>query len=75
MTSVHSPQYQRLRRLLIEARTNQDLTQEAVAKRLGKQQSFVSKYESGERRLDVTEFITVARALDVDPVDLFRRLL
>ncbi len=31
-----------------------------------KPQSFVAKYEGGEHRLDVVEFITVARALDVD---------
>src|SRR5258705_6097306 len=43
--------------------------------RLKKPQSFVAKYEGGERRFDVVEFITVARALDVDPFKLMTMLL
>jgi hypothetical protein len=49
----------------------------ALAKKLGRPQSFVSKFERGERRLDVIEFLEVAKALSVDParmiVDLERR--
>jgi transcriptional regulator with XRE-family HTH domain len=66
-----------LRRLLAQARQNAGLTQVALAKKLGRPQSFVSKFERGERRLDVIEFLDVARALNVDParivVDLERR--
>jgi hypothetical protein len=46
------------------------LTQHALACRLKKSQSFVAKYEGGERRLDVMEFVTVARALGADPLKL-----
>lgn len=60
--------HQRLRELLIEARKAADLTQAEVSKRLGQPQSFVSKYERGERRLDVIEFARVARALEIDPI-------
>lgn len=35
-------------------------------------QSFVSKYESGERRLDVAEFVRIARALGADPIKMMR---
>ncbi len=42
---------------------------------LRKPQSFIAKYEAGERRLDVLEFIAVAGALGADPVRLFRALL
>ena len=49
--------------LLVEARRDAGLTQVALAKKLGRPQSFVSKFERGERRLDVTEFLDVARAL------------
>jgi len=45
-----------------------------LAKRLGRPQSFVAKYEGGERRLDVVEFMTVARAIGADPVALLRAL-
>ena len=50
------------------------LTQQALAKRLRRPQSLVAKYEGGERRLDVVEFVTVARAIGVDPVVLLRAL-
>jgi len=46
--------------------------QQALAKKLGRPQSFIAKYEGGERRIDVVEFVTIARALDADPVKLFR---
>jgi hypothetical protein len=40
-----------------------------------KRQSFVTKYEGGERRFDVVEFITVAKALGLDPKALIDRLM
>jgi len=49
--------------------------QQAFAKKLGKTQSFIAKYEGGERRLDLIEFIAVARALGADPVKLLRDFL
>lgn len=42
------------------------LTQAELSARLGKPQSFVSKYERGERRLDVVEFVEIARELSLD---------
>ena len=66
--------YKRFQELLIEARKNAGLSQEAVAERIGQPQSVVSKIESGVRRLDVVEFMTVMEAMDVDPVDLIRKL-
>jgi transcriptional regulator with XRE-family HTH domain len=52
--------------ILVEARQSAGLTQVALAKKLGRPQSFESKFEHGERRLDVIEFLDVTRAL-VDP--------
>ena len=37
-------------------------------------QSFIAKYEGGERRLDVVEFMGVVRAMDADPVAVLRTL-
>ncbi len=50
------------------------MTQTALADKLGRPQSFVSKYERGERKLDVIEFVQVCRALGVDPSELLREL-
>jgi transcriptional regulator with XRE-family HTH domain len=51
-----------------------NLTQLDVANRLGRPQSFVSKYESGERRLDVVEFLEVCAAVRVDGVKVLRHV-
>ena len=73
--SIHSEPQAHLAALLVEARNRAKLTQEELAKRVGRPQSFVSKYETGERRLDVVEFIDVAREIGADPVSLLRRLI
>ncbi|MGL5194500.1 MAG: helix-turn-helix domain-containing protein [Chroococcales cyanobacterium] len=72
--SVFTEKYTRFRRLLIEIRQSSKLTQVQVAQRLHKPQSFVSKYERGERRLDVVEFLEVAKALEVNPSELLIQL-
>lgn len=54
-------------RLLIEARKAASLTQSELADIISKRQTFVSKYERGERRLDVIELIQIARCLGIDP--------
>jgi transcriptional regulator with XRE-family HTH domain len=60
--------------LLIEAREKRGLTQIDVSRKLGRPQSFVSKYENGERRLDVIEFLEVADALGVEPSRFIKQL-
>jgi transcriptional regulator with XRE-family HTH domain len=65
-SSLHSAHYQVFRDLLIEARERAGLTQVQVAELLDKPQSFVSKYERGERRLDFTEFMEIASYLNID---------
>jgi ribosome-binding protein aMBF1 (putative translation factor) len=56
----------RLRRRLHEARRARGLRQTDLADRLGRPQSFVSNYERGTRRLEVSEFIQIARILALD---------
>ena len=71
---MHTREYDRFRALLIDVRTKAGLSQAEVAKRLAKPQSFVSKFERGERRLDVVEFKSVAQALGFDALRFLRRL-
>lgn len=73
--SLRSLRQQYLQSLLIATRKAKQLTQVDVAERLGRPQSFVAKYEGGERRLDLIEFIDVARALDAGPLALLEELL
>lgn len=72
--SIYTKEYGRFLELLIKARREADLTQVEVASRLGRPQSYVSKYENGERRLDVIEFLEIARAVGFDAIRLIRRL-
>lgn len=72
-SSLHSHYYQVFRSLLVSAREQSGLTQVQIAERLGKPQSFISKYERGERRLDFTEFIELADVLGIDVTDFVGR--
>jgi len=65
--SVFTEPYGLLLRLLVAARRDAGLTQQTLAARLGKPQSYVSKVERGERRIDVIEFLALARGLGADP--------
>ncbi|MHB1358145.1 MAG: helix-turn-helix domain-containing protein [Rhodocyclaceae bacterium] len=72
---LHDPRYAVLRSLLVEERERNALTQVEIAARLGKPQSYVSKYERGERRLDMVECLDVARAIGIDPVTTLQKLI
>ena len=73
--SLKSAEYARLIELLVAVRQEAGVRQHTLAKRLGRPQSFIAKYEGGERRIDIIEFIAIARALGADPLKLFRDFL
>lgn len=60
--------------LLIEARESKSIPQTELAEELDVYQSLIARIESGERRLDVIEFIEVSKALNLDPLKLIREL-
>lgn len=60
---------------LVEARAQSGLTQTQLAERIGRDQTFISLIERGQRRVDVIEFIGLAKALGLDPAELFRSVL
>lgn len=64
MRSIHDPRYQNLIKKLIELRESKDMTQVELARRLNKPQSYVSKVEILERRLDVIELRDWLESLD-----------
>lgn len=66
--SVFTDGYSVLLGALIEARRSAGLTQADLAGRLGKPQSFVSKVENGERRVDLIELVVLLRAMALDEV-------
>jgi transcriptional regulator with XRE-family HTH domain len=71
--TIFSREQETLQELLCALRKEKGLTQEALAKRLGVPQSFVSKYESGERRLDLIELRQVCAAAGLSLSAFIRR--
>ena len=71
--SIFSTGQEELQNLLRELRENAKLTQKDVARRLRQPQSFVSKYESGERRLDLLELHEVCDALGIPLTNFVKR--
>ena len=65
--STHQLDYQTFLGLLRELRVRAGLTQVMLAKKLGQTQTFISKIERGERRLDLVEFVEVCEGLGIDP--------
>lgn len=74
MKSLRSADHVNLITLLVAAREKAGLTQQQLADRLGKPQSFVAKYEGGERRIDLIEFLAISRALEFDPARAVREI-
>ncbi|UXY52310.1 helix-turn-helix domain-containing protein [Pseudomonas tohonis] len=74
MKTINSPPYQRLLELLIAARNESGMTQQQLSEKLLRPQSYVSKYERGERRLDVVEFLLVVQSLGAEPFALLREI-
>ena len=72
MVSTYDERYQRLLLRLRDARVGCGLTQAHVAHVLGKPQSYISRCESGERRLDVIELTELAAVYHVSLDDLVR---
>lgn len=70
--SIFSAGQEKLQKLLREARAKTGLNQVGLAKKLGRPQSFVSKYETGERRLDLVELREICQALKI-PLPTFAK--
>ena len=72
--SVFTDAYRHLMKALIQERKDAKITQQELSDKLGKPQSFVSKYESGERRLDVVELLQITEVLGIDIFPLIREI-
>lgn len=72
--SVFTARYRCFLKALIKARKQANITQTELAKMLDKPQSYVSKYEHGERRLDLIETLDILEALNIKPADFLESL-
>jgi len=71
---IYFAQRSRLVSLLREMRIEAGLTQVDLAARIEKDQTFVSRYESGQRRLDVLEVREICQALGITLEEFVKRL-
>jgi transcriptional regulator with XRE-family HTH domain len=71
---VHPEDHKAVGEILAAVRKKRGITQEELSKRLVKPQSFVSAYETGQRRIDVLELILIASAIGIDPKSLFESI-
>jgi len=75
MKSTYTDRNKIFLKLIIAARKQVGLTQQELAVRLKKPKSYVSKYELGERRLDIIEFLDIATTLDIDSCSILRKII
>ena len=73
--SIHTQRAHGMRLLLRALRRDKKLTQQQLAAKLGRPQSFVAKYEAGERQLTLVEWLAIVEALGADPVGFLTVLL
>lgn len=72
--SIRSTGLLELGKAVAEQRVKNGMSQREFAASMGYRQSFISKIELGHRRLDIVEFIVLARAMNVDPALLLNRI-
>src|SRR5262245_35511028 len=70
--TIGSPCHEALIKLLKEKRQARGIRQAEVAKKMKKQQNWMSRIEKGDRRLDVCQFLQLADLIDFDPIEALR---
>lgn len=72
--SIFTKEYRAFLELLIHMRQTKNITQSVLAKKLKKPQSYVSKYESAERRLDIIETMNIVKVFNISLSDFCKKL-
>lgn len=71
---VSSPSYRAAVKVIADARNAAGMTQRALAEKIGRPYTVIANIERGERRIDVVEFVAIARALGVSETEMMRTL-
>ena len=75
VASVTTAEYDALIAVITEARIAAGATREGLSKKLGQSLPYIRKIETKVRRLDAVEMLQIAAALELDPVELYRRFV
>jgi transcriptional regulator with XRE-family HTH domain len=73
--SIRTQRHHRLVELLVAARKQAGIRQAELARRVGKTQTFVARFEAGQRRIDTIEFLALCEVIGLDPLKVVRKLL
>jgi transcriptional regulator with XRE-family HTH domain len=73
--SIATKRHQRLIEILIAARKQAGIRQAELARRVGKTQTFVARFEACQRRIDTIEFLALCKIIGIDPLKVVRKLL
>ena len=74
MWTIRTPKHRALVALIKAERQKAGLRQIDVAKKLGQSQSWIVRLEGGQRRIDVVEFLLIAKVVGFDPVEAIRHI-
>lgn len=72
--TLGSARHKALVAFIVEQRDAADLTQVQVARKLKRYQSYITNIETGQRRIDVVEFMALVDAIGFDAADAIRQL-
>ena len=75
MESIATKRHQQLIEILIDARKQKGIRQAELARRVGKTQTFVARFEAGQRRIDAIELLALCEIIGIDPVKVVRKVL
>jgi len=73
--SIATKRHQRLIEILIDARKHAGIRQAELARRVGKTQTFVARFEAGQRRIDAIELLALCEIIGIDPVKVIRKVI
>lgn len=71
---IYSPEYTRLREVLRRERKKAGLKQSEIAKKTNRSQAYVSKFENGDLRLDVIDFVRFCGVIGCDPHTILKEV-
>ncbi|WGE36328.1 helix-turn-helix domain-containing protein [Actinobacillus genomosp. 1] len=72
--SIHSAEHIWLRELFVKQRQILGLSQRTLGLKMGVLASFIGKVETGDRRLDIFEFMAYCEGLELDPIEVLREI-
>lgn len=75
MKTIYKIRYQYIINHLIHIRKTKKITQQQIANKLNKPQSYIAKIERCERKVDILEFIEICEVMNINPIDVLQDII